>query len=41
MVRSNALEVKKDGSIVVPSTSGNKKFKITVDDNGTISATEI
>ena len=40
-IRSNALEVKKDGSIIVPSTSGNKKFKITVDDNGTISATEI
>ena len=41
--RSNALEVTKDGGIIVPSsTSGStKKFKITVDDSGTISATEV
>ena len=41
--RSNALEVKKDGGVIVPSsTSGStKKFKITVDDSGTISATEV
>ena len=54
-VRSNALEVKSDGSlksplfealsdgIVIPSsTSGSsKKFKITVDDTGSITATEV
>ena len=41
--RKNAFEVTKDGGIIVPSsTSGStKKFKITVDDTGTISATEI
>lgn len=41
--RSNALEVTKDGGVIVPSsTAGStKKFKITVDDNGTISATEV
>ena len=41
--KSNAFEVKNDGSIIVPSsTSGStKKFKITVDDSGTISATEV
>ena len=43
MRKSNAFEVKKDGSIIVPSsTSGStKKFKITVDDTGIISATEV
>ena len=42
-VRSNALEVTKDGGIIVPSaTSGStKKFKLTVDDAGTITATEV
>ena len=42
-VRSNAFEVTADGGIIVPSsTSGStKKFKITVDDSGTISATEV
>lgn len=39
--RKNSFEVTKDGGIVVPSTTGNKKFKITVDDSGTISATEV
>ena len=41
--RSNALEVTKDGGVIVPSsTAGStKKFKITVDDSGTISATEV
>ena len=41
--RDNAFEVTKDGGIVVPSsTSGStKKFKITVDDSGTITATEV
>ena len=41
--RSNALEITTDGGIIVPSsTSGStKKFKITVDDTGTISATEV
>ena len=40
--RKNAFEVV-DGGIVIPSsTSGStKKFKITVDDSGTISATEV
>ena len=41
ITRSNALEVTNDGGLIVPSTSGNKKFKITVDDSGTISATEV
>ena len=43
LARSNAFEVTSDGGIIVPSsTSGStKKFKITVDDNGTISATEV
>ena len=43
LVRSNAFEVTQDGGIIVPSsTSGStKKFKITVDDSGTLSATEI
>ena len=42
-VNSNALEVTKDGGVIVPSsTAGStKKFKITVDDTGTISATEV
>ena len=42
-VRKNAFEVTSDGGIIVPSsTSGStKKFKITVDDSGTISATEV
>lgn len=41
--RSNALEVKKDGAVIVPSSTpgSTKKFKITVDDTGTITATEI
>ena len=41
--RKNAFEVTKDGGIIVPSsTSGStKKFKITVNDSGTISATEV
>ena len=41
--RKNAFEVTKDGGVIVPSsTSGStKKFKITVDDSGTISATEV
>lgn len=41
--RSNAFEVTSDGGIVVPSsTSGStKKFKLTVDDGGTITATEV
>ena len=43
IARSNALEVTTDGGLIVPSsTSGStKKFKITVDDTGTISATEV
>ena len=43
ITRSNALEVTIDGGVIVPSsTSGStKKFKITVDDSGTISATEV
>ena len=41
--RKNAFEVTKDGGVIVPSsTSGStKKFKITVDDSGTLSATEV
>ena len=41
--RKNAFEVTSDGGIIVPSsTSGStKKFKITVNDSGTISATEV
>lgn len=41
--RSNAFEVTQDGGIIVPSsTSGStKKFKITVDDTGTLTATEV
>ena len=41
--RKNAFEVTKDGGVIVPSsTSGStKKFKITVNDSGTISATEV
>ena len=43
ITQSNAFEVTKDGGVIVPSSSegSNKKFKITVDDSGTISATEI
>ena len=43
ITRSNAFEVTSDGGIIVPSsTSGStKKFKITVDDSGTLSATEV
>lgn len=43
ITRSNAFEVTNDGGVIVPSsTSGStKKFKITVDDSGTISATEV
>ena len=41
--RSNAFEVTNDGGMIVPSsTSGStKKFKITVDDSGTLTATEV
>lgn len=41
--RSNLFEITDDGGIIVPSsTSGStKKFKITVDDSGTLSATEV
>ena len=41
--RKNAFEVTKDGGIIVPSsTSGStKRFKITVNDSGTITATEV
>ena len=41
--RKNAFEVTNDGGVIVPSsTSGStKKFKITVDDSGTITATEV
>ena len=41
--RSNLFEVTTDGGIIVPSsTSGStKKFKITVDDSGTLTATEV
>lgn len=41
--RSNAFEVTSDGGIIVPSsTSGStKKFKITVDDSGMLTATEV
>lgn len=43
IIRSNAFEVTNDGGVIVPSsTSGStKKFKITVDDSGVISATEV
>ena len=43
ITRSNAFEVTSDGGIIVPSsTSGStKKFKITVDDTGTLTATEV
>ena len=43
LARGNAFEVTKKGELIVPSsTSGStKKFKITVDDSGTISATEV
>lgn len=39
--RKNAFEVTKDGGIIVPSSTGTKKFKITVDDSGNISTTAI
>lgn len=41
--RNNAFEVTDDGGIIVPSsTSGStKKFKITVDDSGAVTATEV
>lgn len=41
--RSNLFEVTRDGGIVVPSsTAGStKKFKLTVDDSGTVTATEV
>ena len=41
--RNNLFEITSDGGIIVPSsTSGStKKFKITVNDSGTISATEV
>lgn len=38
--RKNAFEVVNDG-IIIPSSTGNKYFKIQVDDTGTISATEV
>ena len=43
VTRSNAFEVTSDGGIIVPSsTSGStKKFKITVDDSGNLTATEV
>jgi hypothetical protein len=40
ITRSNALEVKTDGSIVLKSPNGTK-FKISVADNGTLSTTAI
>ena len=40
ITRSNALEVKKDGSIVLKSPNGTK-WKIAVDDSGNISTTQI
>ena len=41
--RNNLFEITDDGGIIVPSrTSGStKKFKITVDDRGLITATEV
>ena len=41
VARSNALEVKKSGALVVPSNTGSKRFSITVDDSGTVTTTEI
>ena len=43
VARKNAFEVTSDGGIIVPSsTSGStKKFKITVNDSGNITATEV
>ena len=43
LARSNAFEVTTDGGIIVPSSTPNstKKFKITVDDSGTLTATEV
>lgn len=43
IVRKNAFEISDDGGVIVPSsTSGStKKFKITVDDSGVITATEV
>lgn len=43
ITRSNAFAVTRDGGVIVPSSTlgSTKKFKITVDDSGTISATEI
>ena len=40
ITRSNALEVKKDGSIVLKSPNGTK-FKIAVDDSGNITTTQV
>ena len=40
ITRSNALEVKKDGSIVLKSPNGTK-YKITVDDSGNLSTTAV
>lgn len=31
----------KEDSVILKSTGGTKKFEITVDDNGTLSATEV
>ena len=40
ITRSNALEVKKDGSIVLKSPNGTK-FKIAVDDSGNLTTTQV
>ena len=40
ITRSNALEVTKDGGLILKSPSGTK-YKITVDDSGTISTTAV
>ena len=43
ITRKNAFEVTSDGGVIVPSSTpgSTKKFKITVDDSGTISAAEV
>ena len=43
ITRSNAFEVTSDGGVIVPSsTSGStKRFKITVEDSGAVSAEEV
>ena len=40
ITRSNALEVKKDGSIVLPSPNGTR-YKIVVDDSGNLTTTAV